>query len=966
LTYQRDITSNERLYIAGEQLCPPFAVNMVVEGSGAVELEVLRQAVERAAAACPGARLIAKSGRWVDSGRAPAVRRGDIETALRARFDAERGPTCEVVVAEGAILFRAFHGVMDGKGLLVFVHDVFRALRGETPVGAPSTITDHALVEQLGGGKARKFEFDCPPPFGPVKHESFDFTWKRRTIPGTHAALVARITATLCAERGLRVMVPVDIRRHAPDISSTGNLSMPIFLDVQRGEAWEQLQERLLAALAERAELTRNDMESVSGILPGFGLKAMIRMAATVQRAKGKFLLASAIVSHLGKVPLAGLCAPGFSARTLYSPPSYAPLAPLTVSAVECGAHVELCVAAAAGSEMARQVDALLDRIVAALDTHAWEKNATAAEFPDRTVVELFRAQVARTPHAVALVQDGRDISYRELDRRADGVAAALAARGVGEGSVVGLLVDRSLDGVAALWGVLKSGAAYLPLDPRHPDERLRFMLGDAAVKVCLTEHAHVARLAAIFGGEALCAGDIAATDAPSHGPRSTRALAYVIYTSGSTGKPKGVQIEHRALVNYLHWAIAAYRTDERTRFALFTSLAFDLTVTALFVPLLSGGSVALFPEELDHLSLKRLLVDSGVDALKLTPTHLDLIGRLDLAPAGFRVLVVGGEQLHGSVATRAQRMFGPSCRIINEYGPTETTVGCIYHVFGADDAGASAVPIGVPAYNTRIALLDAGGASVERGESGEIYILGEGLARGYLGRPELDALRFVALPGGRAYRTGDLARIRDDGLMEFLGRADDQIKIRGHRIEPGEVEAVLRRHPAVEQAVVVGRTPPAGGGMVLCAYAVASTSEDALREHLEAQLPPAMVPSFLALVAAVPLTVNGKVDVRSLPAPFVQAGSVAADRPRDALEASVAEIWARLLSVDHAQLGPDADFHRLGGDSLKMVEMLASVARSLGGTSEERFMQCIRPVLRRPTLSNVCKVALSAQQASP
>jgi acyl-coenzyme A synthetase/AMP-(fatty) acid ligase len=446
----------------------------------------------------------------------------------------------------------------------------------------------------------------------------------------------------------------------------------------------------------------------------------------------------------------------------------------------------------------------------------------------------------------------------------------------------------------------------------------------------------------------------------------------YVIYTSGSTGRPKGVQIEHRNLVNYVSWATELYRVDRSTRFALFTSLAFDLSGSSIFLPLLAGGSIALVPEDVSHRSLRTMLEDSGADALKLTPAHLDLIGRLGLTPQGFRVLIVGGEQLRGAVAARAQRAFGPDCRIVNEYGPTEATIGCVVHVFDAErDALAPRVPIGVPVADTTVYLLDAHRRHVGRGGIGELYLAGAQLARGYLGRPDLDRERFVRLADGtRAYRTGDLARLTADvdtadGVLEYLGRTDDQIKIRGHRVEPGEIEAALEEHPQVARAVVVARD------QTLCGYVITRDAEppssDALRRHLAERLPHYMVPGAIVAVAELPHTTNGKIDVRALPDPFAPSHMPAAKTAvesavRDDVEQAVAKIWASILEVDVDRIGPDTDFHSLGGDSLSLIEMFAAVTADVAGRDrEEAFMTDLRDVIRNPTLAAVCAAARRA-----
>jgi len=990
-TYRRALAASERLYLAGQHLVPPFTLQLFVEGDGDVDVDRLVAAVAAASEACPGARLRAVGKHWVDAGEAPPVRAVGAIRSLRiedspvlwSRLDPYDGPTCEVLVARGArtqLVFRAFHGVMDGRGLLLWVSEIFRALRGEPLLGAPSVETDLGLLARLGPpGRRNRIRFDCRSPLGDGKVDDLRYSLYRRTLQGSHPGLVAKIAAVLAATGGdrSRFMIPVDLRRHDAALRGTGNLSLPLYIEASCGDSWEALHERILGDLAERRDLATDAIDGALSVLPLWSIGASLGLAVRRQAAKQRYLC-SALLSHLGRVELDTYSAPGFDAATVYSLPIHALLAPVSVVAIECPGHVELALACSHGDGVAERAEALLDRIedaVAHDGARRWAANRTAAPYPaDRTAIELFADQVARRPDAVALVAGAREVSYRALAQRAGAIAAALTARGVGPGAVVGLLADRTVDAVAAILGVLAAGAAYLPIDPQYPAERIGLLLGDAAAPLCLVERAHAATLAGVFAGPRLVLDEIEIADGAAlpAAAATPSDLAYVIYTSGSTGRPKGVEIEHRSLVNYLAWAQRAYGVDASSRFALFTSLSFDLTVTALLLPLVSGGSVALYPGEIDHVALRAIVEQSGAIALKLTPTHLELISRLELAPAGFRVLVVGGEQLRGTVAARAQAMFGPGCRIVNEYGPTETTVGCVFHVYdAARDADLAAVPIGVPADNTRIALLDGQRRPVAVGETGEIFIAGDGLARGYRGRPDLSRDRFVRLAdGSRAYRTGDLARIGDRGLLEYLGRGDDQIKIRGHRIEPGEVEAVLEQHPQIDRAVVLGRSRPGHDDKVLCAYVLRAAggdvADDDLRRYLEDRLPRFLVPAFFLAVDTIPATVNGKVDVRALPDPFADLGGPADGAARDAVEAELVAIWSHILDVDPDRIGPDSDFHHLGGDSLRMVEMLSAVAtRLVGDAGEDQFMRQVRPVLRRPTVATIRR-AVEAARGEP
>jgi amino acid adenylation domain-containing protein len=441
--------------------------------------------------------------------------------------------------------------------------------------------------------------------------------------------------------------------------------------------------------------------------------------------------------------------------------------------------------------------------------------NDTGRPVPDATLPALFEAQVGRSPEATALVFERDTLSYSELNARANRLAHFLIGQGIGPETLVAIALPRSIEMVVSLLAILKAGAAYLPLDPDYPPERLAHMLQDAQPAYVLTTGKINHRLPdsppRLFldepGTAIALAGslDTDPTQTERTRPLSPQHPAYVIYTSGSTGTPKGVVVTHDGIVNYTSWALEAYRLSTGSGAPINTPLTFDATVTSLFLPLLSGKAITLLPEagQFEILAEQpNCLADFSL--LKLTPAHIEILKQLlpsDGLAGLTRCLVIGGESL-SELSVRWWRRHAPQTRLINEYGPTETVVGCtIYEVQSSDPEGGG-IPIGQPIWNTRVYVLDTGLEPVPVGVGGELYIAGPGLARGYLKRPGLSAERFVAdpygAPGTRMYRTGDLARWRPDGVLDYLGRADHQLKIRGFRIEPGEIEAALLGDPRV------------------------------------------------------------------------------------------------------------------------------------------------------------------------
>jgi amino acid adenylation domain-containing protein len=575
--------------------------------------------------------------------------------------------------------------------------------------------------------------------------------------------------------------------------------------------------------------------------------------------------------------------------------------------------------------------------------------NTTLVPYPQEKLLhELFEEQVARTPGAAAVLYEDESLTYDELNGKANQLARYLRNRGVGPEQLVALCVERSVWMLVGMFAVMKAGAAYVPLDPTNPTDRLEHLLTDAAPRVLLTQERLTNRLP-LTTAEVITLdtdwSEIGKLNAGNLDPRllrvSQRNLAYVIYTSGSTGKPKGVMVEHRNIVNYAVHAARQFDVAFGGGSVICTSISFDLMLTGLFPTLLCGRAVRLCRDEKGLPALSSaVLQSSNLAPLKLTPSHLALLEpalRSGELADRVRVLVLGGEPLQASVA-QLWRKYAPRTRIFNHYGPTETTVGCAVYELGENPSGT--VPIGRPISNTQIYILDSHLQPAPIGVAGEIYIGGAGVARGYLNRPELTTERFVEDPfshcaGARLYKSGDLGRWRADGVVEYLGRNDDQVKIRGHRIEPGEIEAQLMRHAQVKKAVVTAREDVPGEKR-LVAYVTpgdsvaAAPSAEVLRAYLSAVLPDYMVPSAFVALDHLPLTPNGKLDRRALPVPEFGAYSHSRyEPPQGEVEKILAGIWQALLRAD--RVGRHDNFFDLGGHSLLATRVISRIREAFG-----------------------------------
>jgi len=575
----------------------------------------------------------------------------------------------------------------------------------------------------------------------------------------------------------------------------------------------------------------------------------------------------------------------------------------------------------------------------------------------EATLVDLFEEQAERAPEAEAVRCGGRGLTYGELRDRARALAARLTERGVGPEVTVGILLDRSTDLLVAVLGVLGSGAAYLPLDPHDPAERLTYTLGDAAVGLVVTDERFTGLLGQAGEGERrpeamLIADATAGADRASEPPSPPRpiapaSLACVIYTSGSTGDPKGVLLDHRSLVNLVSSFLVSYEPTPEDRILPLTSLAHASFVGEIF-PLLAAGGTLVLPTEaelLDTGALLQAIAREGVSILSTVPSLLATLNAAREELPELRLLLVGGEALS---AGDVDRLIG-SVRIVNGYGLTEAAVCSTVHEIDESELARRRPRIGRPVINTRVYVLDRYFAPRPVGCPGEIYVAGDGLARGYHARPGQTAERFVPdpfAPGGRLYRTGDAGVWNADGVLEYLGRLDQQVKVRGFRIEPGEIESALALHPAVQEAAVVVRDDlgDQGGDARLVGYVVAAppssaaSSETAaptpgaLLAHLRERLPDYMVPASFVFLKALPLGPTGKVDVKALPAPTQERPDIGADyrAPKSELERRIAAVWTELLAVE--SVGLDDNFFDLGGHSLLMTKVHARLKEVLAG----------------------------------
>ncbi|OKP93898.1 non-ribosomal peptide synthetase [Paenibacillus sp. P32E] len=591
--------------------------------------------------------------------------------------------------------------------------------------------------------------------------------------------------------------------------------------------------------------------------------------------------------------------------------------------------------------------------------------NDTAAQYPEnKPVFRLFEEQALRTPLAIAISCEGEHLTYARLNADANRLASLLKNKEVGPDAAVGLVMRRSPELIAAILGIWKAGGCYVPIDPSYPKERIAYILSDSGAQWVITDGEYEELTG--YKGDIIRATDgISESSGPVDNPEpaaSADNLAYIIYTSGSTGKPKGVMVEHRGLTHYIWWADQMYVRGEELTFSLYSSISFDLTVTSMFTPLLSGNRIVIYPENVET-ALGRIIEDGEAGIIKLTPSHLKLLHLYKTERSGLRRFIVGGEALETTAAAEIVGLFGPDTEVYNEYGPTETVVGCMIKRYEPRDV-RNQVPIGLPIDNIRLYIADSSGRLQAKHLPGELCIAGAGVARGYLNSPELTKEKFVAGMFGepqRVYRTGDLVRWLPEGGMAYMGRLDEQVKIRGYRIETGEIQNLLLGHPHIREAAVAAKTR-ASGEKRLCAYYTAEDELEAegLDAYLSAKIPSYMLPAEYIRMDRLPLSANGKVDYRKLPESARKPGG--GNEPafqEHSLEAELMEVWRDILRVPDAHI--DEEFIRLGGDSIKAIQISAQLKKR--GIRLE-----VGDILRGQTVRRISRLAvrLSERTAAP
>lgn len=569
--------------------------------------------------------------------------------------------------------------------------------------------------------------------------------------------------------------------------------------------------------------------------------------------------------------------------------------------------------------------------------------NQTNVDLPGvESISELIDVQFKENPNEIALIHDYQEVKYLTLEKRVNGLVKYFSESGIKKGDIIGIYLQNSIDTVVAILGVLKYGCVYLPIDPLIPLERVKYIVKDSDTKLLITSQQQMKELMIEIPFTDLASiNDCDDLQNINIEPIYKTDPAYVIYTSGSTGNPKGVVICQEALVNYITWAAKTYVGKEKINFPLFSSISFDLTITSIFTPLVTGNTIVIYDNSENENVIKEIVTDNRINIIKLTPSHLKLMINSNLQiwikenkdNVKLKKLIVGGEDLSVQISSSIHELFDGNIDIYNEYGPTETTVGCIIHKYIKDDNDKVSVPIGKPIDNMKVYILDEENQFVFPGKTGELYLSGKGLAKEYLNKEELTNEKFLYLPhisGERLYKTGDEGFWDEDGNIIFLGRKDQQVKLNGYRVELEEISSWVMQVEGIINAVTIIDKSEFGDRLVVYFTSEKELDTTFIKEKLSEFLPDYMIPEFLQKIVEIPLTRNGKLDRNKLPKPSLST-SVEYVAPSSEIEKKLVEIWSNVLEIEEDEVSVTDTFIELGGHSLKAVFLISRIEKELG-----------------------------------
>lgn len=913
----RHLSPIERLCFACEAVFRKIYLQMVVEGEGRLTAEKIASALNKVEEANKGLNLQLRGHlfwkKWVPCKSKIKIR---VVSALEHKsIDPMLETPCEILLIHGVntkVVFRASHIFMDARGLLHFGSEIFRALRGDLPLGSFNALNDFEVLKKIGAPRRIAPKLDYNSILGPSSRSVHStFLMHELRVEGKKTALVQKI-ASILDEYGRKngcnktmFMLPTDLRPKLGNLNTLVNMSNPLWIYQEENKNWQTIFSEMLDDMQNDLEFRWENNDSLLSVIPRKLISKAIQIAVSYQHRKNRYL-ASGVLSSIGYISLASVSCENFLATRAYFTSVEIPLSPFSIVLTESGnsADLQFSVPNNLGDNgRLEEVVAYTKKRLGAKKSHATIFRGDFVELNDEdNFVSLFRSKAHKYPDKTSLVMDRCKVSYKELDRLSDNQARQLAQKGVKYQNVVAVCMDHSIRSIATILGILKLGSIYMPIDHRLPKRRVQQILESSKAHLLLSDEEEDKDLVPLDGYSAV---GIKHSD-----------IAYVIHTSGSTGSPKPISISHGNLLNYLSWAKKYYLKNEAHTFALFTSPAFDLTFTSIFLPLISGNSIKIFSSKASDIPLRQIICDKTISVLKLTPTHLRLLREMDLSNSFILKLIVGGEAFPAHLAKNIAKLL-PNTSIFNEYGPTEATIGCIVHQFRPEVDTSATVPIGKPIQNIRIQV-----------DSGEIIISGASLSQSV---------------GGRKYRSGDMVNVSPDGNLVYLGRKDRQIKINAHRVELAEIEEALLEHPfIINSAVEVSENK-------IFAYIVSNNSLDLdeVKLFLAKSLPKYMIPNQFSRVSSLPQAMSGKLQFQSIEPETIQFPS------NVGVDEKIKNIWKAVLKKN--TLSDSDSFFDSGGNSLKLMILASRVMDSLFTKETEGIFKKKLPLfIHEPTIEKL------------
>ena len=995
----RKISASERLYLTGAQLYPPFCIRMVIESDHSIAIKQLQKAVSIASKRHPNSRLIlVKKGMhsfWKDSGIDPPVISlpkssekefsSKMNSAIDAPIDYKKGPTSSVYQIQNAtsffIIFKVFHGTMDGKGTTSWVNDVFRVLKKETIIGATSALTDEGFLKTTSPKNSfrKNYPLNATPAIKKETRYKTDNIATQTVIklPGKHTAIVAKLIHYFLKKGKInRFMIPVDLRKHVTNIQTGSNFSNPIFFETDDSKdlEWKDIYADLIEQLAEKKELQTGQYDTIFHYLPVVFLNYIQKKLQKKQINNSSFML-SGIISHMGKIELQNFSFNNFYPKGVFFYPMHLPN--IASSFVISENNHQTYLGISVPSKLADTEDLSLSlknfKLQLSQDRTKNTKPSVIEgnkknDFPYQSIDKWLFAEVKKHPKKIALREGNSNTTYEKFYSDLSAIANALATNYKPKGTIIAIHSKRSSYLIKSIFAVIKTGAAFLLIDDSYPKDRVTYMLNDAKVTLVITDQL----MTYPEGVQKIKINDFKYDNFRNEKneiPTRNNELAYVLYTSGSTGKPKGVCVRTESLLNYLNWSINYLSKDQTANLALFSSISFDGTLDNIF-PLFSGGSITLYPEPFDLDLLSKIIHNPNINAVKLTPAYLKLISLIHIrATHSIESIYVGGEELTRSIVQSTFKNFGNHITIYNLYGPTETTISssCL-KIDYTTNLSKKSVSIGTPIDNTKIYILDKNLQIVPRNKIGEIYISGAGVSFGYLENLLLTRKSFIknpSYPDEILYKTGDLAILDDNDLIHYRGRNDHQIKINGVRIELPEIQHAILNTPRLEDVSLITEETRQDNEntkkIIIAFFTPKNINVEDIKKQIASQLPKYMIPSKFIGLDKIPYTKNGKVDRKQLlkiSKKIVKETKLPIPSVLNSKELNLLVIFSEILKIDKNEIDREDSFNDLGGDSLGMLFLLDRIEKELIDTKNlKKWKKKISLVIQTPTIKKIGKL---------